>query len=279
MRPVAFLLALMVVPVAAGAGLAARGVERAPSARALAGVNFVSACGFSHRAADDPIVSPGRPGASHDHTFVGNRSTSAGSTLRSLLAAETTCRRAGDTAAYWAPTLLRDGRAVEPAGATVYYRRRTQRPVQAFPPGFRMIAGTARAQAPQGRRITFWSCGALAGAPPSAEPPACPPGRATALRLHVRFPDCWDGRSLDSADHQSHVAYSRRGRCPRTHPVAVPALALILRYPDAGGVGLALSSGGVYSAHADFFNAWRQEELERLVAGCLNALRHCGRGA
>ena len=41
--------------------------------------------------------------------------------------------------------------------------------------------------------------------------------------------------------------------------------------------GLALSSTGVYSAHADFFNAWRQDELERLVASCLNALRHCGR--
>jgi hypothetical protein len=30
-------------------------------------VNFISACSFSHRAPDDPIVFPGKPGLSHDH--------------------------------------------------------------------------------------------------------------------------------------------------------------------------------------------------------------------
>ena len=33
-------------------------------------VNFVSVCRFSHRAPDDPIVYPGQPGLSHDHSFV-----------------------------------------------------------------------------------------------------------------------------------------------------------------------------------------------------------------
>jgi hypothetical protein len=60
--------------------------------------------------------------------------------------------------------------------------------------------------------------------------------------------------------------------------VPLPALALIVRYRHTGAAGLALSSGGVHSAHADFFNAWSQPELDRLVAGCLNSLRHCGRG-
>jgi len=277
MRRTVMLVAVALVPLVAGAALAGTGGKRAKSVRALQGVNFVSACGFSHRAPDDPIVYPGQPGASHDHSFVGNRSTRASSTYRSLRAAGTTCRRADDTAAYWVPTLLRYGRALEPLGATVYYRRRTLEPVQAFPPNFRMIAGDAKATSAQGRRITFWNCGVAAGIPPSAEPPSCPAGRATTLRLHVTFPSCWDGRRLDSPDHKSHVAYPMRGRCPRTHPVALPALTVITRYRDAGGAGLALSSAGVYSAHADFFNAWRQDELERLVTSCLNALRHCGR--
>src|SRR5207249_1731755 len=78
------------------------------------------------------------------------------------------------------------------------------------------------------------------------------------LRLHVNFPNCWDGHSLDSADHMSHMAYSVRGACPASHPVAFPAISLIFRYPITGGSGVTLSSGGQYSAHADFFNAWRQ---------------------
>jgi hypothetical protein len=39
-----------------------------------------------------------------------------------------------------------------------------------------------------------------------------------------------------------------------------------------------LASGSPYSAHADFFNAWRQSDLQALVDGCINALRHCQRG-
>lgn len=276
-------LVLVASPVAlaligAAATLAASGGERPASRADLRGVNFVSACGFSHRAPDDPIVSPGAPGASHDHSFVGNRSTSASSTLESLLRAGTTCRREGDTAAYWMPTLLVNGRAVAPLGATIYYRRRTLENVEPFPQGLRVIAGDARATSPQDRRVTFWSCGAMSGIPPSSDVPTCPEGRRTMLRLHVRFPECWNGRSLDSDDHQSHMAYSRRGLCPASHPVAVPAIALIYRYPVAGGPGVVLASGGHYSAHADFFNAWRRGALNGLVESCLNALRHCGRG-
>ena len=82
------------------------------SANLFAGVNFVSACAFSHEAMDDPIVYPGQPGKSHDHSFVGNTSTDASSTLASLQAAGTTCRRPADKAGYWMPTLLVDGNAV-----------------------------------------------------------------------------------------------------------------------------------------------------------------------
>ena len=196
--------------------------------RKLQGVNFISACGFSHRAPDDPIVFPGRAGASHDHSFVGNRTTNASSTLSSLLAGGTTCRnRPADTAAYWMPTLHVGSQAVAPHGATIYYRRRTMRRVVAFPPGFRMVAGDAAATAPQPLRVAFWNCGALVRIPPQSAPPACPAGRGSMLRLHVTFPSCWDGRSLDSANHKNHVAYPERGRCPSGYPVSLPAISLI----------------------------------------------------
>jgi hypothetical protein len=275
-------LALLATAVVVAGALAQSGPPasgRVATMAQLQGVNFVSACRFSHRAPDDPIVAPNQPGASHDHSFVGSRTTNAFSTLSSLRRSESTCMRQGDTAAYWMPTLLVDGKPVEPVGATIYYRRRTLEPVRAFPPGFRMIAGSALAQTAQDRRVTFWNCGAQGGVPPSSSVPTCPAGRATGLRLHVTFPSCWNGSSLDSANHQSHMAYAMRGRCPASHPVAVPAISLIYRYPVAGGANASLASGGQFSGHADFFNAWNQGALTRLVNGCLNALRHCGRGA
>lgn len=282
MRRVFLAVALVVLAAAAAAAaLAAPGQPAGPGpgASPFLGVNFVSTCRFSHRAPDDPIIFPGQAGKSHDHSFVGNTSTSADSTLESLLAAGTTCQRPGDTAAYWVPTLFSDGDAVEPLGATIYYRRRTIEPVTAFPTGLVMIAGDSKAQSAQSLRVTFWSCGAEAPLPPSSEPPTCPgAGRGAGLRLHVTFPNCWDGERLDSADHKSHMAYATRARCPASHPVEVPALSLIVRYPIAGGDDLELASGGVHSGHGDFFNAWNQAALQRLVNDCLNALRHCGRG-
>lgn len=279
MRLVVVGIAAALLPLGTAVAVSAAGPDERAAFGQLKGVNFVSACGFSHRASDDPIVAPRRPGTFHNHTFVGNATTNAFSTLGSLRAGRTTCRRAGDKAAYWAPTLVVNGSAVEPLGATIYYRRRTLEPVRAFPPGFRLIAGNAATRSPQDLRVTFWNCGAQSDVRPSSTVPSCPAGRMTALRLHVTFPSCWNGRSKDSADHQSHAAYPQRGRCPATHPVAVPALSLILRYPAVSpGASVELSSVGQFSAHADFFNAWNQGELARLVDGCLNALRHCGRG-
>jgi hypothetical protein len=276
-------LAVVALGVAVWMGVLAHTSEAArPMAqnlRALQGVNFVGSCAFSHMAMDDPIVYPRQPGASHDHSFVGNTTTNAFSTLRTLRAGSSTCKRDGETAAYWMPTLLLDGQMVTPAGATIYYRRKTLAPLRAFPAGFKMVAGNRAASSPQDMQITYWNCGAASSVPASTEVPTCPDTRGQSLRLHVNFPSCWDGKHLDSANHQSHVAYPTRGACPATHPVALPAISLIYRYPITGGSGVALSSGGRYSAHADFFNAWRQGTLTSLVNGCLNALRHCAKGS
>jgi len=257
---------------AALAGKPASTVTRAD----LRGVNFVESCRLSHRAPDDPIVFPGRPGASHDHSFVANDSTDAFSTFSSLRGGSTTCRRKTDTAAYWMPTLYQGTTPVLPMAATIYYRRDTLAAVRPFPSGFRMIAGSSMAMEPQDMRITYWNCGIAGGVPPSSTVPACPATPGSYLRLHVRFPSCWDGQNLDSADHKSHMDYAMRGQCPSTHPVALPAITLIYRYPTRGGDGFTLSSMGQFSAHADFFNAWNPGQLKKLVNTCLNALVHCG---
>jgi Domain of unknown function (DUF1996) len=243
----------------------------------LVGVNFVENCRYSHQAPDDPIVFPGQPGASHQHTFVGNRTTNAFSSYGSLRTGGTTCRRQDDTAAYWVPALYQGTTEVLPVAATVYYRRGTLAEVSPFPNDLRVIAGDSRATSPQALGVTFWSCGVASGTGRSSEVPTCPDTPGSSLRLHIRFPECWDGRNLDSADHKSHMAYAIRGECPSTHPVEVPQITQIYRYPTRGGDGFSLASGGVYSAHADFVNSWKPNVLRKLVDDCLNALVHCGR--
>ncbi len=275
---IALLAALAVAaPLAVSVALAASPEDvTSTDLRSLEPVDFLTVCRFSHRKPDDPIVFPGKPGFSHGHTFVGNESTDAFSTPKSLRAAATTCDRSEDTAAYWAPTLLVDNQPVTPVAATVYYRRRTIQHVRAFPPGLEMVAGDSHSMEPQSLGVTWWDCGDHGGVAPSSTVPTCPPGPATSLRLHVRFPDCWDGRHLDSPDHKSHMAYSKLGRCDEVHAVAVPSLSITMQYPVAGGPGVELSSMGQFSGHADFVNAWQQAELKRLVDYCLNALRVCG---
>jgi len=253
------------------------GSDRPITGRDLRGVNFIESCRFSHRAPDDPIVFFGKPGASHDHTFVGNRTTSARSTFGSLRSGTTSCTRADDTAAYWMPTLYQGTTPLLPAAATIYYRRATFSEVRTFPNNLRMIAGNASATTTQPFRIVFWNCGGGEGGSPSSTVPTCANAPGSALRLHVRFPNCWDGRRLDSPDHKSHMTYATQGRCPSSHPVAVPAITVLFRYPSLGGNGFSLASGGQLSGHADFLNAWRPGALRQLVEGCLNELVRCGR--
>ena len=156
--------------------------------RALQGVNFVGSCTFSHMAMDDPIVYPGQPGSSHDHSFVGNTTTGAFSTLATLRAGSTTCKRNGETAAYWMPTLLLNGQMVTPRGATIYYRRKSLAPVTPFPAGFKLIAGDRQATSPQGMKITYWNCGAASTVPAStrSRPARTPEARACACTSRSR---------------------------------------------------------------------------------------------
>jgi hypothetical protein len=270
---------VLVIAVAAVGALAElpRGHAAEPAdLEQLDDVQFVVVCKFSHMSFDDPIVFPGKPGRSHDHTFFGTVTTDADSTPQNLTGDATTCSRSEDTAAYWAPTLYVNGQPVAPEDAKIYYRRRTLQRVRAFPAGLEMVAGDSSSTKPQSLRITYWDCGENQHGrfPPTSSIPTCTGGKN--LSLHVRFPDCWNGRDLDSVDHKSHVAYSTAGRCPESQPVAVPSIELIVRYPIAPGADAELASGGQSSGHADFINAWQEDGLRRLVDDCLNALRSCG---
>jgi hypothetical protein len=288
-------IARLVFVLAAAAVLSGSAEGAAPK---LHGNNFYVNCRFSHTANDDPIVLPGQPGASHPHTFFGNTSTDADSTPAGLLGAGTTCKPRADKAAYWVPTLFQSGREIRPRKVQLYYNLRGYDQMHPFPAGLRMVAGNAHAVRPQSPAVTYWTCGGRAGersAPLASVPRDCadvpleakkgffkacatcptrplprPRRQTTYLELHVNFPDCWDGRHLDSPDHRSHMAYSRNYRCPTSHPVKVPLIRLTIRYPITDGRGVFLASGGQLSGHADFVNAWNERLLTRLVDECFH---------
>ncbi|MDQ2678829.1 MAG: DUF1996 domain-containing protein, partial [Actinomycetota bacterium] len=237
---------------------------------------FVTDCAHSHSSPDDPIVHAGYPGRSHLHDFFGNTTTDADSTLETLLEGDTTCQMQHDTASYWAPALLDGGVVVEPKTSTAYYRAApgvdpTQ--VRAYPAGLKIVAGDMTATTPQSTDLAGWSCGA--STTHLASPPNCPP--TSPLRGVITFPDCWNGRDLDSEDHRSHMANSVGGACPRSHPVHVPQLTFAITYPITGtGHDLTLSSGSTHGLHSDFFNAWDQDRLVREVESCLHRGAVCG---
>jgi Domain of unknown function (DUF1996) len=87
---------------------------------------FSFGCKYARTLADDPIVFPARPGASHDHDFIGNLTTDAFSHNPSLRAGAHTCTLAGDHSAYWIPSFLQRGstgllQPIRPIEVTLYY--------------------------------------------------------------------------------------------------------------------------------------------------------------
>ena len=156
--------------------------------------------------------------------------------------------RSDDTAAYWVPAVYQGTTEILPVAATIYYRRGTLAEVSPFPNNLRVIAGDSKATAPQGMGVTFWSCGIESGVDRSADVPTCPNTRGSFLRLHVRFPECWHGRRLDSPIQEPH------GVCD--------AARLPLDVPDRGAAD-----------HADLplSVAWRRGLLARLGQRLLRA--------
>jgi hypothetical protein len=267
---------LVVLTVGVASEGAAGGAAQPAARRDRVRARFVARCMYSHTLTDDPIVKPNQPGASHSHDFFGNKTTDAASTLASLSRGGTTCINRLDKSGYWAPSLTVNGQTVLPRFASIYYANagKPHQRIRTIPRGLKVVAGNAMAIAPQSLQVAAWNCGADEDdVPLTSAPPTCP---GATLTMHISFPDCWNGKDLDSPDHKTHLAYhNRNGTCPAGYPVPLPRLRMNVHYPTTGGPGVALASGGQYSGHADFFNVWNARELRRLVRQCINAGRIC----
>jgi hypothetical protein len=295
-RPLAAVVAAIAVLAAiAGlvAALASAGTLGSPDARDGGRGSFAVSCAWSHTLADDPIAAPGRPGASHLHAFFGNTATHAGSTRRELLRAATTCSDPQDTAAVWAPVPIVAGEPVTPVRERTYYFGARGETLVDLPPDLRLIAGGPGTQ-PDGRPIVSWSCGR--DTPVADRPYDCgtfrdPASATDGVIARIDFPSCWNGVSLDAADHRSHVVYPTAEGCPGTHPRAIPRISVRIHTgvwdPCAGvrpcgpadpeaNLRFGVSSGSYETLHADLWNTWRQRRLDRLTDACLRTGRKCG---
>jgi hypothetical protein len=258
-----------------------------PVAARAAAPGWITSCNYSHSLRDDPIVFPEQPGASHLHDFVAARTTDAFSTPDTMRGGGTTCAMPDDMSGYWAPALYAGGKRVLPTATAkdvlVYYRRiaaPSGTTVRPMPDGLRIVVGNGHAKSPSenptlGNHIIF-KCGPGSGTNLPYPPSQCSSG---VMVVSIRFPNCWDGVNLDSADHFSHMSYPKGGRCPASHPVVIPRIETFYRYPvGTAPIGtVTFDSGPYYTLHQDFFNAWDPSALQSLVDGCINAGKDCGK--
>ncbi len=257
---------------------------------------FRTIANFSHMSFNDPIVFPGKEGAAHHHTFFGNVNADHNSTHESLRANCLTTAAGGavNCSGYWAPSMIdtSNGTPIRPLQMLVYYKSGYTVPpqhIQAPPPDLRIIAGNMAATSRQ-ENVTYL-CGDTGY---DAIPKNC--GKGKILRMMIELPQCWDGKSMDSANHQSHMAkasndYNTPNKCPASHPVALPVITLNVDYKIAtnntstwrlSSDNYDSSKPGGYSAHADWMNGWNKDPktglnfLEVVVKNCLNKNKDCG---
>ena len=218
------------------------------------------ACDFDHRAPNDPIVFPGRPGASHIHNFFGNTSTDAGSTPASLQANRSTnCKLAEDTSGYWFPEMISPSGQPHPLRqAVAYYSAKPGSGyVHTMPAGAELIGGDAHAAGTQGLDAVKWDCLAHPEVAPSATPVDCT-GHGEA-QVTIRFPNCWNQQ--DPSNRLNFVYGFKGNICPQGY-VAIPHLRVSFETGLADPRGYTLRSGPLYTAHADFMNGWQQADLD-----------------
>ena len=272
--------------------------------------NFRTHCEESHISNDDPLVHPGQSGAAHQHVFFGFRKTDANTTINNLENTKepSTCEGiALNQSAYWVPTLFAaDGTRIEYKEVLFYYKSGYHLPgnvIQAPPEGLVMISGHDMSQ-PQDVVSAKYRCESWEAPLPQFDEgdpmdhvpylPKCKVGDL--LEFRVVFPQCWDGVNLTSKDHRSHMSYpiaaevpfTGTGRCPDSHPIAIPEISYKFAVEVTKDTGtsdkwylssdMRESNPNGSSLHGDWMNGWDSDIMDLIIKNCINPGYDCNVG-
>ncbi len=280
-----------------------------PEAGASRGT-FTSDCGVNANRlfnSDNLIVAPGvANGAHHVHDYIGNQAVDAFASDEDLADAGTSCADRRDKSSYYWPVLrVRDGRErdagvpgggaegntgriLTPKKVTLTFQGNPRGKVTAMPRLLRIVTGDAKAfvHGP-GDANASWSCTGYEDRQLTDKYPLCPPGSDVVRTF--RFPGCWDGRDIDSANHRTHMAFTAEdGSCPpgfRPVPRLVQRVVYGVRAPSVADGGRTVPLFAVDSFpeqlhkpvtdHGDFINVF-DDDLMREMVDCVNSGRTCG---
>jgi hypothetical protein len=279
--------------------LMAPNVTHVPLGPAGSAGSFTSPCGTNaegHRNSGNFMVAPGQVnGAHHIHDYVGNLSTDAFSTAKSLAAAGTTCTN-GDKSPYMWPVLRNTtakgttdaktdgggldgnlGAILRPARVQLQFRGNPTEQVTAMPDNLMIMTGDAKA-ATHGKANAHavWTCTGFEDRT-TTKYPLCPQG-SQLVRI-LEFPSCWDAKNLDSADHRAHVVFPQQDGSCSTGKRALPQLRITLTFDRPVGRGFAVDTfpdqqHNPVTDHADFMNLMPAAVMAQAVA-CINTGRTC----
>jgi hypothetical protein len=274
-----------------------------------AGGQFRAACEFSHFAYDDPLVYPGKPGASHLHMFFGNTHVNAFSTYDTLInSGSSTCNgQELNRTGYWVPALFDgNGNVRIPERVVVYYKgeglaRGNSIP---YPAGAAMITtknyNTAPANEGGGTGKYTFVCSDNFSSP-SAQGgqtmPACDGNHYKnlygvdsnphmVLEMNIKFPQCWNGKDPGNPDNFSAPpSFWYGSQCSGEFNQTLPNLEYFVNYKvdlgentsnwylssdvDATTFGAAKATGGS-TIHGDWWGGWNAEVNQMWIDNCVN---------